>query len=262
MALKLCNGCERHVHESDAVCPYCGSTETAQVPAPTRVNRKAMGFAAAVLTTVAVETVACSAVYGAPVEPIDCEEQDCGYAARCRPRTLSSMGTGSFRIANQACTEESYQAIFQACFRQGGGTECSSTAFPQPACARCLLGPRDREAPTDVSPGALLSRAPLLVNTGACAAVALGRPNCASHLTAYDFRVAEYCADCSDPGSFSACRADQATAFSGVDKVGAQAVSECIALRDQGRAEWEPVCVGASPEETLDKVARVLCFGQ
>lgn len=259
MALKLCSGCERHVRESDAACPYCGSAEKAKVPAQARSNRKAMLFAAAVLTTAAVETVAGCAVYGAPV---DCEEEDCGYSARCRYRELAPVGTSYLRPNSSICTEESYRAIFEACFRQGAGPECSSTALPRPECARCLIGPRPLENPADVAAGALLSFSPLIVNTGGCAAVALGRPDCAGYLTEYDFRVAQSCGECSDPSSRFACRAAEPAAMGGVSTTGAKVAAECIALRDQRRAEWEPVCVGATPVESVDKVARALCFGQ
>ena len=262
MALKLCNGCERHVRESDSTCPYCGSAQRAQVPAPARSSRKAMLFAAAVLTTTAVEAVSGCAVYGAPIEPVDCEEKDCGYQARCRYRELAPVGTSYLRPNSSICTEGSYQAIFEACFRQGAGPECSSTALPRPECARCLIGPRPLEKPADVASGALLSFTPLIVNTGGCAAVALGRPDCAGYLTEYDFRVAQACGDCSDPGSLSDCRAAQPAAMGTVSTIGAKVAAECIALRDQRRAEWEPVCVGSTPVESVDKVARALCFGQ
>ena len=112
MALKLCGACERHVRESDATCPYCGSGKAAPVPAPNRINRKAMAFAAVVLTTAAVESVSGCAVYGAPV---DCEETDCGYVSHCRYRELEPIGMGGLMSSRQ-CTEESYRAIFEACF--------------------------------------------------------------------------------------------------------------------------------------------------
>lgn len=258
MALKLCGTCERHVRESDATCPYCGSEEAAKVPAPAKLNRKAMYFAAVVMTTAAVETASGCAVYGAP---IDCEENDCGYVSHCRYRELEPIGTGGLRPSRK-CTEESYRSISEACFRGGPGTDCSSTALPLPECARCLIGPRYGEKSNEVSSGALLSYSPLLVNTGACAAVAMGRPDCASYLTQYDFRVAQYCQNCDDPSWHSACRAAQRSAGFGASTIEAKAADECIALRDQGRAEWEPVCVGATPLESLDKVARTLCFGE
>jgi hypothetical protein len=250
MALKLCNGCERHVRESDAACPYCGSADTSPVPAPARVNRKAMYFAAIVLTTAAVETVSCSAVYGAT---IDCEETDCGYFARCR--SVPTLGVGSGNWSSQvACSEDSYRAITHACLPDVQSSACSNEANLRASCAQCLLGTRGAER-SEVPPGALLAVDPFLPNTGACASIVLKRPECADLLTEYDSTVASYC-NCSDPGSTSACQADRRSAIQGLSKYG------CLELRDARRAEWEPLCVGATPRETLDKVAHVLCFGR
>lgn len=92
--------------------------------------------------------------------------------------------------------------------------------------------------------------------------MALGRPDCAGYITAYDFRLAEYCGDCTDPDSLAACRAAQPPADFGASTITTKAAAECISLRDQRRAEWEPACVGATPEESLDKVAHALCFGR
>ncbi len=259
MALKLCRGCERHVRESDAACPYCGSTETTPVPAPPRhLNRKAMAFAAVVLTTAAVETVSCVALYGASV---DCEVEDCGYPRRCQGIPVSAVGQGPLVVHIPACSEPIYRRLVDACVRDPKASDCPSAAQARPDCARCIIGPRDLELPTMVSPGATLSLSPLIVNTGACAAAALGRPDCGASLTAYEARIAAHCVSCADPGSLSACRDDQKPTSSKSGPYWEREV-ECLALRDLRRAEWEPVCVGATPEETLDKVAHVLCFEQ
>lgn len=257
MALKLCSGCERHVRESDAACPYCGSAETAPVPAPTRFNRKAMYFAAVVMTTAAAETVSCAALYGASV---DCEVEDCGYPRRCQSVPVSTVGEGPLVVPNPVCTEPVYRRLVDACVRDPEASACPSAAQARPNCARCIIGPRDLEPPESVSPGATLSLSPLIVNTGACAAAMLGRLDCAASLTRYDARVANRCASCADPGSLSACRDDQRPTSSESGPTWEREL-ECLDLRDLRRAEWEPACVGATPEETLDKTAHVLCFG-
>lgn len=250
MALKLCTGCERHVRESDELCPYCGSAARAKVPAQARSSRKAMYFAAAALTTAVVETVSCASVYGAT---IDCEETDCGYFSRCKSAPTLGVGRGKWS-GEVACTEDSYRAITRACLPDVQSSTCSSEANLRSSCARCVLGARGA-ALSDVPPGALLATDPFLPNTGACASLVLKRPDCANLLTEYDSYVASYC-HCSDPGSTSACEANQRAITQGLRESG------CLELRDARRAEWEPYCVGATPRETLDKVAHALCFGQ
>ena len=258
MALHLCNACERHVRETDATCPYCGSTETVPVPAPTRINRKAMYFAAVVMTTAAVETVSCVAMYGASV---DCEDEDCGFIWRCTSAPTPTVGQGELALPSSACTEANYRTLTDACVHDPTAFRCPSEARAHPDCARCLLGPRDLEPPALVSPGATLSLSPLIVNTGACAVATVGRPDCAAHVTRYDARVVGACSSCSDPGSLAACREAQRPTKARDERYGEQAL-ECIDLRDRLRSAWEPACMGTTPEETLDKVAHVLCVGR
>jgi hypothetical protein len=259
MALKLCNGCERHVRESDAACPYCGSVEKAQVPAEARSSRKAMYFAAVVLTTAAVETVSCSSTYGAPTTFVGCDGAACDYQARCQKLRVSPVGERALSLPNQACTEPIYRRLLEACLRDPRATDCPVVARSRVDCARCVIGPRDQDPLDDVPPAAMLSLSPLVVNTGACAAAVLGRPDCAAPLTSYDVRVTENCAYCTDDDSFSACREAQRPTGPGSDPAW-ERVLECLALRDLRRAEWEPVCLGATPEESLDKTAHILCF--
>jgi hypothetical protein len=261
MALKLCKACERHVRDSDATCPYCGGEEAAKVPAPTRVDRKAMYFAAVVMTTAAVETVSCSSVYGAPTTYVGCDGSACNYQARCERMQLSPVGERRLSLPSQACTEPVYRRLVDACVNDPSASDCPSVASSRVDCARCVIGPRGQEHPSDVPPGATLSLSPLIVNTGACAAAVLGRPDCAVHLTAHDVRVAENCSHCTDDDASSACRKAQRPTGPGTHPEW-ERVLECLALRDLRRAEWEPVCVGATPEESLDKTSHVLCFGQ
>lgn len=53
MSLRLCASCSRHVR--DALCPFCGATESAAIPAPhSRATRAAMVFGAATMVTTAI----------------------------------------------------------------------------------------------------------------------------------------------------------------------------------------------------------------
>jgi len=72
MALVLCGGCERHVRETEARCPFCGRLRAASefdelsFEVPTRLSRAAILLAGAVSMTACERTAPIAQPYGAP----------------------------------------------------------------------------------------------------------------------------------------------------------------------------------------------------
>lgn len=76
--MTVCNGCSRHVRETEPACPFCGATvapaaRTEATAAPRALSRGRLAVAVA-LTVAASATLA--ACYGAPGEPPDVNPYD------------------------------------------------------------------------------------------------------------------------------------------------------------------------------------------
>ena len=153
------------------------------------------------------------------------------------------------------CTLATIAALRGACLGSTPSGDCKTVTDANKECARCIFGafPGDSVA---------LTRAPALLPTGesslspnvaACAALVVGRPDCALPLSKQVVCTSSACSSCAKEESASC----QAEAACGVCATVAYS-PECTAATAQAAA-WEATCRGANFDETYTKVANYLC---
>ncbi len=133
---------------------------------------------------------------------------------------------------------------------------CDAFIAATKACARCVFGGLEDDDPAKVPVGAILplSLTAVAPNVGACAALVIGRAECAVPVSRELVCVSTACATCPAGSSTTACHA-QAT--DGICKGVGDAA--CSAAIDASSAQWLPQCSGTTFADAFDKVARVLC---
>ena len=138
-----------------------------------------------------------------------------------------------------------------------GGTAGQCTAYinANKDCARCMLGALKGDTPEATPHPALLpiGRTIVTPNVVGCAALVLGRPDCAMKLTQHVVCTESACASC-DPEEGAECNSKAIAAIckTTVDDA-------CESTVSAGQAQWEPICRGKTFDDTYPKVAAYLC---
>ncbi len=266
MALKLCAQCERHVREQDETCRYCGGSTYAKVRVPvSSATRRAMFAGASVIFVAAAEGACASAVYGAPVAPFDAADNvDASEASVPVPDAnpvacFENAGEGLRGVPPTAyrdvCTPQDLVDVEAACLFSAHGTKaCADWTTAHPACGRCVFGPLSGE-PADTTPlGALtpVGAQSIAPSLGSCAALAIGRPDCALPIAKSNLCEIASCSTCSVPTK-GACSAHASQHCSTPQS------TECQKAIGAAFSRWEKQCQGSNLPSTFTKVATYLC---
>ncbi|MBL9108106.1 MAG: hypothetical protein JNM74_02500 [Myxococcales bacterium] len=125
-------------------------------------------------------------------------------------------------------------------------------------CSRCLIGALQGDDEKTVPVPALLSISDdaVVPNTASCAALVIGRPDCALKLAIQETCLTSACAVCEDEATDTACRKE---AEAGICKTVVDAA--CTQAIESRAAEWQALCSGADFDAVYPKVARVMCGG-
>jgi hypothetical protein len=125
-------------------------------------------------------------------------------------------------------------------------------------CSRCLIGALQGDDEKTVPVPALLSISDdaVVPNTASCAALVIGRPDCALKLAIQETCLVSACAVCEDEATDNACRKE---AEAGICKTVVDAA--CTQAIESRAAEWQALCSGADFDAVYPKVARVMCGG-
>lgn len=268
MALFLCSSCDRHLREDAVTCPFCSATTRAEVPPETRTNRTAivLGVASVVL---AVESVACSAVYGAPgwVDPPepsrpDASSTDAAFVpptptgpACYDPGNIEPIVGVPPTLAQGVCTSSALTALADACL--DGGPSCPTAIAADRTCAACALGPyAGRSGPT-APLGAIVPAGgdAVAAATTTCAALVIGRPDCAVSAQRAVTCVTTACASCSASDLTTCAPRAEAAACSSAFTV----ARSCLDAIEARRGEWLGRCTGRTTRDGFLAVARELC---
>ena len=171
-------------------------------------------------------------------------------AALALPGTAPTLG-------QNVCTAADIQSLYAACFGPGASAaSCDAFSASNPSCTRCVLGPLPGDVPATTPIAALIpaGEASLMINIGSCAALAIGRPDCALTVPKQLTCTASACETCADEDSDTACReaAEMGICNTTVD-------SACIAALTSSVATWSPICRGPDFVATYQKVATALC---
>ncbi|MBK8212461.1 MAG: hypothetical protein IPK71_01820 [Myxococcales bacterium] len=198
------------------------------------------------------------------IRPIDAgPDADAGPDGSTRPpacydetAALALPGTAP-TFGQNVCTQADVQSLFTACFGPGASAAtCNAFSASHPDCMRCVVGPLPGDAPATTPISALIPAgdASLMVNVGSCAALAIGRPDCAVTVPKQLTCTASACETCADEPSDTACReaAEVGICSSTVD-------SACMAALTSTAATWSPICRGPDFVATYQKVAMALC---
>ena len=125
-------------------------------------------------------------------------------------------------------------------------------------CSRCLIGALQGDDEKTIPVPALLSISDdaVVPNTASCAALVIGRPDCALKLAIQETCLVSACAVCEDEATDNACRKE---AEAGICKTVVDAA--CTQAIESRSAEWQALCSGADFDAVYPKVARVMCGG-
>ena len=121
---------------------------------------------------------------------------------------LALQGTAP-TFGQNVCTQADVQALFNACFGpSASAASCDAFSASNPDCMRCVLGPLPGDVAATTPIAALIpaGEASLMVNIGSCAALAIGRPDCAVTVPKQLTCTASACETCADETSDEACR--------------------------------------------------------
>ncbi|MBK8215076.1 MAG: hypothetical protein IPK71_15160 [Myxococcales bacterium] len=240
-------------------CPFCGACVFAPVPAATRAHRAAivLGVASAVL---AVESCSVVAVYGASGGEWFDASRPAPRDAATAPRPPASCEQPAALLDLTApphfagvCSDETLVAISDACFERK--PSCNDVLAANGACAACALGPYDRSGGSASQLGAIAYDESGEVSTYACAALVIGRHDCAIPAQRAVTCVTTACASC-EPSQLPSCEAD-ARAGSCAPEIAA--ASSCLDLIVARRGEWLARCTGPTFRDGFLAVAHELC---
>lgn len=237
------------------------------MPVATLSSRKAM-FLAAGLTLVAVESVGCALMYGAPADFQDIPPSPTADASRppavvtepLPPRSCyapSSFVAGAAStpsLGRAVCSADDIRAVRESCLGKVPAA-CEATIAANPECTRCAMG----RLPDDTMVAPLGARVPLagaayVPAIEACGALVIGKPQCAVELSDEAACIASACGSCNLGVQYTQC-VNEARAGVCVG-VATKACRDAIA---SSRATWQSRCVGDTPEATFSKIATLFC---
>lgn len=142
-----------------------------------------------------------------------------------------------------------------ACPADPHGTACGAWQAAHPACARCLFGALGTDPPESTPLGALLPVGKSSIpNVASCAALVVGRPECALDAARASACTAESCPSCASSAALSACRA-----YASVTVCTIAPNESCRTSIDQGEGTWDRVCRAANTGATFAKIGAFFC---
>lgn len=232
------------------------------------MNRAAivLGVASVVL---AVESVACSAVYGAPagwVDPpersrTDASSPDAAFVppptgpACYDPGNVETIVGVAPALAQGACTPSALAVLADACL--DGGPSCPSAIATDRNCAACALGPYAGRSGPSTPLGAIVPAGgdAVAAATTTCAALVIGRPDCAVSAQRAVTCVTTACSACG-PSDLATCAPKAESAVCNTSFTLARSCLDAIEAR---RGEWLGRCTGRTTRDGFLAVARELC---
>lgn len=153
------------------------------------------------------------------------------------------------------CTPEQVTELKQKCLGPGS-TGCDAYIAANRDCAQCVFGALqgDNASTTPVPALMPVSADSVFPNVAACAALVLGRPDCAVKMTKQVVCLQSACSKCTNDADDTTC---SASASAGICKTLID--KACNDAINAGVAQWEPTCRGAAFDDTFAKVSNYLC---
>lgn len=155
------------------------------------------------------------------------------------------------------CTTAVIKEAVGACLSATSTTAgCDAYIAANPECARCLLGGIDGDDFSKVPVGAIipLSEVAVSPNVAACAALVIGRPECAVPVSKELVCTSTACSTCPAGASTSACQTQASAAICA--GLGDAACNTAISA---STAQWATVCRGTTFKDTFEMVGAVMC---
>lgn len=197
---------------------------------------------------------------GAPVDaPVDISVPPSDAGRDAAPTCFVG---GAVQLLGQAptpyrdvCSSADLAEAEGACPADPHGTACGAWQAAHPACARCLFGALGTDPPESTPLGALLPVGKTSIpNVASCAALVVGRPECALDAARASACSAASCPSCASSAALSACRAYASATVCTI------APSEsCRTAIDQGEGTWDRVCRAANTGATFAKIGAFFC---
>lgn len=168
---------------------------------------------------------------------------------------LAQEGVAPVKSAGK-CTDAQITELDKQCL--GAGSGCDAFVTANKDCARCILGALTGDDGKTTPIGALLSVSEdsVVPNTVSCAALVIGKPECAAKLAIQEVCLSSACALCETDETDGACRKEAAA---GICKTVIDAT--CTTAVESTKAQWEAICSGADFDAAYPKVAKFLCGG-
>lgn len=190
--------------------------------------------------------------------PADGGPKDGGSSVACYEPGDAIMLPGTPPTAAQShCSEADLTGLRTACLgATSSAATCDAQLAANPACGRCVFGalPGENAATTPIPAVIPISDDSLAPNIAACAALVIGRPDCAAPLARKVSCTSSACATCVDQAAEDACTATaEAGVCSGTVDIG------CTSAINAAQATWAPICRGVGFDDSYLKVGRYLC---
>lgn len=191
-----------------------------------------------------------------PTSPLDAGPDRSAPAPACYEEAdaLAIQGTAP-STGRGLCSDAQLTTLQTACLG-GSAAGCDAAVAANMACARCVFGALQGDNPATTPLPALIpvSEDSVSPNIAACAALVIGRPDCAVALSQQVVCTSSACSTCADQASDDACTA---TAEGAICRTTVNA--GCNTAVDAAQATWTPVCRGTAFADTYMKVGRYLC---
>ena len=182
---------------------------------------------------------------------------DAAVTACYAPDDALALTAAAPRLSPSLCTAAQIVGAQTACLGPAAtSATCNNYLAANRSCARCIFGALAGDTPATTPLGSLIpvsedSVAPAI---GGCAALIIGRPECAVPVSQQTVCTSSACATCMDAASEEACLG---TASLGI--CAGLGDGACNAAIDATVATWGPRCRGAAFNDTYLKVATVMC---
>ena len=177
-------------------------------------------------------------------EPVTCYDEEAA---------LALQGVAPVRGSGK-CAAGKIAEFKAACL--GSGSNCQAFIDANKDCSRCIIGGLQGDDPKTTPIGALIpvSEDSVSPNTAACAAIVIGKPECAVKLAGQVTCTASACATCEDEASDTDCSNKAAAGIckSTIDEACNKAVNDAA-------SQWQTLCRGANFDEGYAKVAEFFC---
>lgn len=182
--------------------------------------------------------------------PISCYDDQIAVTGFDPTVTAPTRGQG-------LCTDAQSEAIVTGCFGSTGSeAKCkAATEGANEACAGCAFGGKSKPLAPLVQ---VTDKGQTILAIGACAALVIGKPECALKVTVASACVASACSACEDDATDAACTTE---AQNGACKTAIADAAQCNTDITAARTQWEPLCSGTTFAVAGTNVAKLFCGG-